>query len=626
MNLSHLPLFFFLSLALGVASPSAFARWATLSDAPAISDYDRLEVRINKDGSSVLNRETLIEIRNEEGRKAFGTGSVKYNAQTGKISSLAAKTINPDATYAVTKDYIEDKSVASSAEGFDDTRQLSFAYPKVEVGSKLYLKYTEKTTEVPFANFYSDEVYFGSEIYEKTGEATYLSESPLYTHENDPEDHLEVVSSRDGKLYKVKILLKRPVYARVIDEEAPFLTQDRKTWVIVSTSQSYTDLPRTVAGQYEKIINSKLPAPFEKILQAAAKETKLTDRINRITSQLADEVRYLGDWRPTQGGHVPRPLDVIASTKFGDCKDYSVVTAAILRRLGVNARIAWVERGPQGSPLPKVTLDTAFNHAIVAVEDGKEIRWIDPTNYVSFAQGIFEDIMDRPAMIVDPTNSEVKQIPLGRPDDSLIRKYFEVTFTGDSDANLRAELSYSGRGAASMAGISREVSRESINHLISKSIAEDNYVKWSKVEDFDLSSRIVKDVTLRARVGVRNFTIRTTAGKAYQLHRADLGEIIDLETEQRVSDFFIGYPERREITYRLNGGSLVGRTPAGCQLDSPWLKASRQFIQKGASILVKDTTEIKKTVLTNAELKGREFDKFQSKLQRCFHQVALVFK
>jgi hypothetical protein len=348
--------------------------------------------------------------------------------------------------------------------------------------------------------------------------------------------------------------------------------------------------------------------------------------MNVTTALLADAVRYMGDWRPTKGGHLPRPLDVIASTKFGDCKDFTVATAAILRRLGMEAKAAWVERGSQPTPLPSLALDNAFNHAIVWVKtDGKEY-WVDPTNFTSFAQGIFDDIVDRPALIIDGKNSRLVNIPAGAPADSRLTKTLRISVDQSGESVIDGNVGYSGRASATMTGLSRELSTMSIDHQISRAIADDNNVTWSEVDPYDLSSRITRDLNLSARVGVRNLSFRTTAGNAYPVAAGTLSQLMDIDAEDRVSDLFLGALELDVTETTLLNVKLVGTPLGGCEVDSPWVRASRKVIHRANEISILDRREIKRSLVLNKDLKSAQFTAFQKKLQACFDRVAIVYR
>ncbi len=620
---SYLVLFVIIPL----VSVNAWARWATEKDSPAISEFDKAKMEIRSDGSWTAKRDSQLKILNEEGRSQLGTSNIKYNARTSKISDLEAETIHEDgSSQSVPKDFIEDKSLASSAEGFDDTRQLSIAFPKVEVGSRLHLKYREDLNEVPIKDFFSREFLFGTDIIEQNTEIEIHSKLPLFIETNDPHAVLDISDRKDGDEQVIVIKLKKPLFTKPIDETDAYLNHSDMTWVVLSSSKDYALLGNSVTQEYEAVLNADLPAPFKTILEAARKEKTLTDQANTITSLLADQVRYLGDWRPRRGGHIPRSLETISSTKFGDCKDFASVTAAILRKLGHTAWVAWVERGMKPTPLPKLALDSAFNHAIVAVETKEGIRWLDPTNYASFAQGIFDDIQGRPALLIVPSHSHMEEIPISPANQSELSRISNLAFDLNGDAILRADLSYQGRGATLVTGLTREMSTESINYLLAKAVAEDNYVKWTKVQNYDLSSRIVKDTFFKIEVGVKNMALQTTAGLAYQMPRGDLRSLLEMEPSNRVSDYYLGNYEIVRITYQIDQAQLIGHLPRGCELDSPWMKISRVFKKTKTGIEISDKREIKKRNLTNKEIKGAIFGKFQDSLQSCFRQVAVVFR
>src|SRR5581483_6589222 len=103
------------------------------------------------------------------------------------------------------------------------------------------------------------------------------------------------------------------------------------------------------------------------------------------------------DWKTVDGQYVPHDLSHIAELKLGDCKDFSAATAAILKKLGLDAHIALTNRGVYyDGKADELPTESSFNHAIVYVKADERVYWIDPTNTASFAGGMFSDIADRP--------------------------------------------------------------------------------------------------------------------------------------------------------------------------------------------------------------------------------------
>lgn len=80
-----------------------------------------------------------------------------------------------------------------------------------------------------------------------------------------------------------------------------------------------------------------------------------------------------------EGGFNPRSLHDVVNTKYGDCKDKSLLLVMVLRKLGIHAAPALVNTNmgdyiDDCPPRPFV-----FNHCIVRVEIKGEIKYFDPT-------------------------------------------------------------------------------------------------------------------------------------------------------------------------------------------------------------------------------------------------------
>ncbi len=103
----------------------------------------------------------------------------------------------------------------------------------------------------------------------------------------------------------------------------------------------------------------------------------------------ADRLRAAVDWVQTHiryfamamGNHNirPRPLRETCATRFGDCKDKTVLLVALLRELGFDAWPALVNTHSQHVVRHGGPDQYAFNHAIVAYEFDGRLRWVDPT-------------------------------------------------------------------------------------------------------------------------------------------------------------------------------------------------------------------------------------------------------
>lgn len=603
--------------------PDAEARWLNAKDADIMRSTS-VEIRINEDGTYTSDYETKFEVKSEVGRKQLGTYSTQYNARSARLTVLDAYTVNGSERFPVPKEYIEDKPLSTSAEGFDQINRVTIAYPRVEVGSVLWLKVRTENVETEIPNFFSDTYSFGSDVFDSHAHVHIVSRLPLFNAVNDPRHKiaLKTETDKDGHS-EVTIDLKEPYSEMPIDEKDPYLTMHERTWVVVSSQKTFPAMAAPLVKPYNDTIDSPLPPVFEAIRKKVSTMKPGTAQMNQVTSLMSEQVRYMGDWRTVRGGYIPHSLETIARLRFGDCKDLATVTAAILRRLGYNANVAWIRRGNEPTEIPPLPLVSAFNHAIVWVKDGDKSRWIDATNLASFAQGVPEDILGRWALILDPKNVRLEQTPPGKPSDAeYIRKY-EISFKSNGDADLKTTIGVLGRAALPWTASALKASRQVIDHSIVAAVADNKLVTWSKVEDYDLTSRITQDINIEVGLGVANYGMKTTGGLAYALDFAG-DTIMNLDIKDRVSGIFINWPGVVRSTYELKGVHKVGRRDINCSLQSPWFTARRKVYQKGADVVIEDEQAFLQPLLTLNDLASERFQSVQKQLRDCFYRVAVL--
>ncbi len=80
-----------------------------------------------------------------------------------------------------------------------------------------------------------------------------------------------------------------------------------------------------------------------------------------------------------EGGFIPRALESIWATRYGDCKDMSRLLAAMLCHLGVNAYPALVNTQDGPALAQRLPTPLAFNHCVVCVRLDERSYWLDPT-------------------------------------------------------------------------------------------------------------------------------------------------------------------------------------------------------------------------------------------------------
>lgn len=105
----------------------------------------------------------------------------------------------------------------------------------------------------------------------------------------------------------------------------------------------------------------------------------LSVAIRRAIQFVQEEVRYLAVDFGHGGGFLPNGAGTVLRRRFGDCKDKSVLLAALLRALGVEAWPMLVGSNLRDAVRRLMPSHAIFNHAIVSFVAVGAQRFVDPT-------------------------------------------------------------------------------------------------------------------------------------------------------------------------------------------------------------------------------------------------------
>ncbi len=143
-----------------------------------------------------------------------------------------------------------------------------------------------------------------------------------------------------------------------------------------SEHSSWNEIARLFAPLYQP---GPLPDDLATAIDGlATPDTPPAERACRALFFVQKSMRYLS-LSLGEGGLVPRAIDEIWKTGYGDCKDAARLFVAVARRLGLDASPALVST-TQGPGLDTwLPTPGAFNHCIARVVIGDRTYWLDPT-------------------------------------------------------------------------------------------------------------------------------------------------------------------------------------------------------------------------------------------------------
>ncbi|BBH52902.1 DUF3857 domain-containing protein [Fluviispira sanaruensis] len=606
---------------------TAIARWQKIEEVTHNIDYYDREINVDEKGLFTDKMKVKITLTKDSASDNFLTQPISYDPSIENIKILEAYTIYDGKKYKVPQKDIEDKSIASNSLGFRNENQILIKFHNVKKGAELYLSIFKKTKETFVPKLFAKEFLFNFSGYLLSANIKINSKIPLYSAISDKNEALEFKEIKNNSTQTINIKLKKPYLKVIVDEDFAFLNISEVPLIAISSYNSWKKISDNKLKKYEDILSQKIPDIFENILSEAAKKENINDKINVVTSGIAEKIKYFGDWRSLESGFDPRDLAEIAKTGLGDCKDYSIITTAILRKLGITSNVAYVYSAIDFQEYP-VNLPNlySFNHMIVQVEYDGKIKWIDPTQGLSFAQGVFPNIADRDALVVKANSVGLEHIPALTADDLNIVKKEVHDFSEKGMVFRKGSVELKNFAAEKLTGLELQHSKETIDNYLANLFSPNNSTIMSyNFEDYDFKSRVVHDETINYIIKMKSNELRTDLGNAYMLNAMDnhVNNYL-FKTDDRKSDLYINYLIKYKDIKLLKNVYRSNRDFKGCEVKSKWADFSRKIVDKEDGVEIIDFVEKKQRHILNHELLSKEFNDFQEEIDSCINRFAII--
>lgn len=596
---------------------NTYARLQTIDDASLVYDQYNVDIKVHKDGTYEQTIEMQITLLREGARSLATKFPISYNSDSTSVELIEAKTIYQGKEYPVDKKMIEDKSIGNDRDGFDDHKQMSISFPYSEVGSTIYVKYKAYVKNPILDNEFFGNYYLGAGSYWKQAKISIDSEIDLQLKANDPFKKLSISTepskSNTNYFRKATIALTEPLYTATINEAyGSELNPALFTYASISSMDSWQHWGNAIALGYIEKQNQPLPELFAKIVKSASKETNLTDQLNRITSELNEEVKYFGDWRSRGGKFIPQDLAAVASKKSGDCKDFATITVKILKELGYQANVALVTRGVGVQQAEIILPSNVFNHAMVrAMDKDGRVLWIDPTNMTSMADGVYPDIAGKKVLVLDKEQSSYDSIPEISEDHAKIT----ITETIAPNKIVTSQVELQGECAAMATALELNFSKQYIEDAFYSNLAQNSVEIQNRIASTipELTSRIVQPINVSVTYKKPDIFFKNNLGYGYNLDPqiSVLNTLISADPAMDVNDLYIGHPrtsEKRVVIEKAKAGNLEN---LNLEMKTPFVSMSRKCVATGDDVEVTLKVTVHTQWIKNSELKSKEFQELQ---------------
>jgi len=150
-------------------------------------------------------------------------------------------------------------------------------------------------------------------------------------------------------------------------------------------------------------------------------------RITAAIRFVQDEIRYLGI-EMGRNSHEPHQPSETLSTRWGDCKDKTLLLVALLREMGLEAYPALVSTTAQHRLEQKLPSPFLFDHVIAQVIDAGRTYWIDGTiSDQGGTLGTIETPSDGRALIVRAETHGLTRVDTTMGGSTLVEQTYTTT-------------------------------------------------------------------------------------------------------------------------------------------------------------------------------------------------------
>ena len=370
------------------------------SKEPFVFEQYVTKVRFENDGTGEREYIARIRVQSDAGVQGLGELKFGYNSANEQIDIQYVRVRKPDGSI-VTADPSAAKEITPDIEHdapvYTDYKQKSVTVPSLQVGDTL--EYDVQTRlKSPLA---ADEFWYAHNFL--TGPIV-LDES---LEVNLPEGRavkiaapgIEYATARDNG--RVIYTWKRTQLTHPTADQLKKDAEDAKVKspdVEFTTFKSWDD----VAQWYAKLEQGRSePTPEIRAKVAELTQGKTTElaKIQLLYDYVSKNIRYvslsfgLGRYQPHAAGEV-------FANEYGDCKDKSILLAAMLRAAGISSDVALIpatRKLDEAMPSP-----SQFDHVITAVPEGEKLVWMDSTAEVAPFRLLIATLRGKSALLVAP--------------------------------------------------------------------------------------------------------------------------------------------------------------------------------------------------------------------------------
>lgn len=555
-------------------------------DAGVVLLNERL-ILVEPDGRRILVRHALYRANNDAGVKSLADDVTTYRKNDQTIFLGAAETIQADGTrQEVAANAILIQSPQRQAEYslYDDQAELKLIFPNVKPGSvtRVLVVIEDKEPRIQ------------GEFFSSLSWSTYWPLGTQRTVLEMPADmHARLRSHALGSRQPKPVIEKLPgerVRSTWTVTNLPMQTMDHKEEPIeqtgpllnLSTMESWEGIGQWYRGLLKG--RDQAGTELEALAREWTNEAKTREEIiARVHAKVANQIRYVG-LEFGIAGYQPHPCEQIWKNQYGDCKDKANLMTALLRSLGIEARIALLNTTHSGWIDRRSPTYNAFTHAIVAIPQPRGGHlFCDPTIARSVPGMLAPSSGDRDALLIGDKAIEWARTPTtegGRLDYA-----FDLSLAPNGELSGWLTLTVSGYYAAYDRERYVSLDKKDLHSELSGIVR--SFYPGAEVIDVELGKGIEPEPFV-AKAYLVSAATEASTGKGQALSFPKAGALLsNLGTKAERSTVFFAWKDTSTLktTIKLPKGLTIGTLPKAFRADSAAFSAKASWTEsKGTCI------------------------------------------
>ena len=305
-----------------------------------------------------------------------------------------------------------------------------------------------------------------------------------------------------------------------------------------------------------------------------------------IYQYVQDKVRYIsvqveiGGWKPMNASDVHR-------LGYGDCKALSNYTQSLLKAVGIKSYYTVLYGDPGKESLETDVVAIQGNHAILGVQLGDEIKFLECTSQETpFGyMGTFTD--DRDVLLLTEDGGKLARTTKYEQDQNVLKLYADFKF--DVNGGLEGSLSRSSKGIYYS-------SRMQLDRMDQKELTDHYYSTFDAINNLSVSAIELNNdrlgITYDERMKAEASNYATKVGEDFLLRPNTFAltrDAIPPRYAERKSDLIIlrGTIQNQEVRIQVPEGYAVDALPEGEKIEEAFGSYTTEYLLEGSELLYK---------------------------------------